>query len=372
MRTGTYSGITLQYPDAIGFAFNPCLVIARLNGTSDTVKSMSVTLSDEGGQEVRETRDGFGSYCFADVREYVQDFFDTNEFGELDYSLSAQKTKLGKKIHLQVSVETRGGTSISREFDVFYIWGALKAGGQEVYNAFRTMTWFKGFPFTFGVYADGASAVLLSRDGVASEAVNLTEQGVWNVRISDTEAKRFIMVSDCSGTLAEATFDNTFDLTFRMSGGGVFTQKVKINVIDDVSEGIYLRWIDRHGFYQYYLFKQGNESRKVQSDGEFLRNNLLAYDMTYGFVGGNGRQQMKSREDTIPVCAPLVDDETFESLFDLTTSPVVDLYMGYDENGQPRWLAVNIQAGTYVKDEKAKLQDFVCNVVMPEMQIQKL
>lgn len=368
MRSTTSGNVTMQYPDALGFVFNPCLIVARC---ADGVKSVSIELTD-GVTAISEDRDGFGSYCYADVREYVQDFFDTNEFGELDYSLDAQKTKLGKSIDVTVIVTKSDDSTVTFVFSVFYIWGALKAGGQEVYNGYRTMTWFKGFPFTFGVYAAGGAAVLLSRDGVATKVVNLTSQGVWNVRIEDEDVQRFFMVSDCSGTLQEATFDNTFDLTFRMSGGGVFTQKLKINVRDEISEGIYLRWIDRQGFYQYYLFKQGNESRKVQNEGDFLRNNLLAYDMTYGYVGGNGRQQMKSREDTIPVCAPLVDDETFESLFDLTTSPVVDRYMGDDEQGNPRWLAVNIQAGTYVKDEKAKLQDFVCNVVMPEMQIQKL
>ena len=367
MRNSTVNGVTCQYPDALGFAFNPCLVVAR----ATSVKRMQITLTD-GESSVSETRDGFGSYCYADVREYVQDFFDTNEFGELDYSLAAQKTKLGKSVTMTVVVTKSDDSTATFTFSVFYVWEALKAGGQEKYNTFRTMTWFKGYPFTFGVYAAGAAAVLLSRDGVATSVVNMTEQGVWNIRMNDEQAERFFMVSDCSGNLYEATFDTTFDLTFRLYGGGVFTQKLKINVVNEISEGIYLRWIDRHGFYCYYLFKQGNESRKVQSDGEFLRNNLLAYDMTYGFVGGNGRQQMKSREDTIPVCAPLVDEETFESLFDLTTSPVVDRYMGDDENGQPRWLAVNIQAGTYVKDEKAKLQDFVCNVVMPDMQVQKL
>lgn len=368
MRSYAKNGVTIDYPDQLGFAFNPCLIVAKCQ---DGVKSMRVRLSD-GQSEVSEIRNGFGAYCYADVREYVQDFFDTTEFGELDYTAVSEKTKVGKTLTLMVSVVKSDDSGVETSFDVFYVWGMMKPGGQEKYNGYRTMTWFRGFPFTFGVYSDGAAMLLLSDDGVATKVVNLSEMGVWNVRLDDEKAQRYVMVSDYSGTLTEATFDNSFDLTFRMSGGGVFTQKLKINVRDGYSEGIYLRWIDRHGFYCYYLFKQGNESRKVQADGEFLRNNLMAYDMTYGFVGGNGRQQMKSREDTIPVCAPLVDEETFESLFDLTTSPIVDRYMGDDEQGRPRWLAVNIQAGTYVKDEKAKLQDFVCNVVMPEIQVQKL
>ena len=368
MRETTDNNVVFKYPDAVGFAFNPCMIVAS---SDDGVKLMRVRLSD-GEREVEELRDGFGDYCYADVREYVQDFFDTNELGELDYSETVEKTKTGRSLDVTVDVEKGDETSVTLSFTTFYVWGALKAGGQERYNDYRVKTWFKGYPFTVGVYADGAGTVLLSRDGAPTEVVSLDEQGVWNVRVDDEEAKRFIIVSDVSGALVEATFDNSFDLTFSMTGGGVVSEKVKINIVDGNYEGVYLRWIDRHGFYCYYLFKQGNESRKVSADGEFLRNNLLAYDMTYGYVGGNGRQQMKSREDTIPVCAPLVDEETFESLFDLTTSPVVDRYMGDDEQGRPRWMAVNIQAGTYVKDEKAKLQDFVCNVIMPEMSVQRL
>ena len=368
MREVTVGDVNIKYPDEIGFAFNPCLVIAETEAGIDVMR-LEVT---DGEETVQEQREGFGEKCYVDFREYVQGFFDTNEFGELEYT-EVEKTKLGKGVNVQVSVTDKEAVTTTFSFSVFYIWGALRAGGQEKYNEYRTMTWFVGYPFSVGVYAGGAAKVLLSRDKVANKVLEIPEQGVWNVRIDDERAREYIKVSDLTGTLEEATFDNTFDLTFRLTSiGGEVTDKVRVNVVRCSKKGVYLRWVDRQGFFQYYLFEIGNETRKVSNEGEFLRNNLLAYDMTYGFTGGNGRQQTKAREDTIQVCAPMIDEDTFESLFDLTTSPLVDMYLGTDEEDKPRWLSVNIQAGNYTKEKGVSLRDFVCNVVMPEMAIQKL
>lgn len=368
MRTATIGEVSIQYPDEIGFAFNPCLVIAE---TEDGIDLMRLEITD-GEETITEQRDGFGEKCYIDFREYVQGFFDTNEFGELEYT-EVEKTKLGKSVSVQIAITDKNELATNFSFDVFYIWGALRAGGQEKYNGYRTMTWFVGYPFSVGVYANAATSVLLSRDKVANKILEIPGQGVWNVRIDDELAKRYIKVSDVEGELRETTFDESFDLTFRMSLQGTLTEKVRVNVVRcDVSDGVYLRWVDRQGFFQYYLFEQGNETRKVTNEGEFLRNNLLAYDMTYGFTGGNGRQQTKGREDTIQICAPMIDEDTFESLFDLTTSPLVDMYLGTDEYDKPRWLSVNIQAGNYTKEKGKSLRDFMCNVVMPDMTIQKL
>lgn len=365
MRVQTNNGITLRYPDEIGFAFNPCLLVAE-----GEMARMAITATCGDSQE-NIYLDAFDGKCYGDVREYVQTFFDTMQFGIVDYT-EAQRTEMGKLISFVVAVVSADGTQAATfTFDVFYIWGALKAGGQESYNSYRVLKWFRGYPFTFGVYAAGGGSIMFARDGVPEKFRNIPEQGVWNVPLLDGEkAKRFYLISDCTGAFVEVTFDSTFDMTFRYAGGGVKTEKIRIDVLDGFDEGYYLRWIDRHGFYNYYLFKAGDESRKTSSDSLFYRNNLLAYDMSYGYEGYTGRQQQMSREDTIPVCAPLVDSATWDMLFDLATSPCVDLFAGY-ENGVPKWLSVTVAAASYTKTTAA-LQDFVCNIVMPDIPVQKL
>lgn len=366
MRKETKSEVTLKYPDEVGFAFNPCLLIAE----GSDIARMAITMKTSDTDKSSVSYDSFdGGKCYADVREYVQTYFDSMEFGSLDYT-KVTKTKMGISLSFVVDVVKNDGTSIEFTFEVFYIWGALKEGGQETYNGYRTLTWFRGFPFSFGIFSLGGS-LLFCRDGVPQRFENTDGKGVYNVPLLSTDnCERFYTIMDCTGAFVEVTFDKTFDMTFRYTGGGEKTEKVKINVVDGYDEGYYLRWIDRHGFYCYYLFKAGEESRKTTADDSFSRNNLLAYDMSYGYQGYTGRQQQMSREDTIPVCAPSVDSDTYDMLFDLATSPCVDLYAG-EVDGEPKWIAVTIQAGTY-KKSTAVLQDFTCNIVMPEVPIQKL
>ena len=367
MREITNNGVTLSYPDEIGFAFNPCLLVA----SGDELVKMTIDIR---AGEKKETiwMEAMKGRCYADVREYVQTFFDTLAFSDVDYNKERQ-TAMGKRVSFSVTAtkSDEANTTVEYTFEVFYIWGALKVGGQEAYNSYRTLTWFRGFPFTVGVYAAGGGSIMFSKDGVADKFVNLPEQGVWNIPLKRTEdAKRYYLLSDCTGAFAEVTFDNTFDMTFRYSNVGTKTEKIRIDIIDDYDEGYYLRWINRHGFYCYYLFKPGDEARKVTSDGAFMRNNLLSYDMNYGYQGYTGRQQRMSREDTIPVCAPLVDSDTWDMLFDIATSPCVDLFVGY-KNDEPKWMPVTIVSGSYTK-AKAVLQDFICSIMMPDVTIQKL
>ncbi len=79
---------------------------------------------------------------------------------------------------------------------------------------------------------------------------------------------------------------------------------------------LYLRWINRHGFYCYWLFKRGDESKQIANDGEFIRNNMYK---TTNYVNGlimevQDVSKRKTEENTLLVCAPLVDSETFDLL----------------------------------------------------------
>ena len=111
------------------------------------------------------------------------------------------------------------------EFTVFYIWGALAVG--EVYNGFRTLTYFRGYPFTVGLYNDSPNgAAIIGNDGVATKVVNLGMQGVFDVPLTPDTAKGYYTITDFRGTLTATTFDDTYDLTFRKIGEGTYTEKV--------------------------------------------------------------------------------------------------------------------------------------------------
>lgn len=374
MRTKTLTSSVLQYPDKIGFAFNPCLFVAKSG--SKTVSYISVAMTD-GKNTATTYSNAFIGTSYIDVREYVQSFFD-NINDVLTYGDKAvNKSCLGIDLSVTVTVGYSDDTSETFTDNIFYVWGALEAGGKDVYNSFRKLTYFAGYPFTMGVYADEAGALLFKRDGVAADNIPLSGKGVYNVALpTGLKPKRYILVCDWDGKFGQTTFDNTFDITFKYTTGSKYAEKIRIQLADEDyngSESVYLRWVNRHGVYCYYLFKKGSESIKTATDGDFVRNNLLSYDQTYGYQNGNGRQMGYTRQDTIPLCAPLVDADTWDFLFDLCTSPLVDMFCGWNDDAHTvaHWLSVSVVAGSYTKavDE---LQDFVLQINLPETPIQKL
>ena len=361
MRQTEKNGITIKYADAVGFAFLPCIIKASGSG----VASIETTIS-------RDTRahtysvEAFADNCIMDYREYVQALFDGISFGNLDYTKVSQQSNLGAEFNISVKVKNSEGSDLAAfSYTTFYVWGAMRAG--ETWNGHKKLTWFTHFPFTFGFYLNTASQILVGYEGAPNKLVKTGIAGIVDINTSVLPNKaRYWNIYDYDGNIELGTFDNSFDLTFSLTTGGKQSLLLRIDR-DDTESGIYLRWIDRHGFYRYWLFTQGDESRAISSDTSFVHNNLGEYDDTiFGYLGANGRRQGYGREDTIPLCAPLVDSETFDFLQDLASSPVVDMYLGGD-----KWQSVTIKAGTYTKTT-AELQDFVCNIVINNTQIQQL
>ena len=95
------------------------------------------------------------------------------------------------------------------------------------------------------------------------------------------------------------------------------------------------------------------------------------YSYVNGYHGGSGRKQRKTEENILPVCAPLVDSDTYDFLFQLALSPLVDMYAGKDSGGNDRWQAVNVAVDTYSKT-RAVLQDFSAVIILPETRVQSL
>lgn len=368
MRSQKTNNVTLQYPDRLAFAFNPFLVIAKLDAG---LKSIAVTIKC-GDTTASVSYDAFNGTAYADLREFLQSLFDGVQFG-VDYTAESKLTDLGKAVDFTVvcTAADDDATTTTFTFTTFVIWGALQPG--ETYNDLRTVTYFVGFPFTFGIYTDGGGTLIYKRDGVPSAYVTLPDaQGVYNIKIpSALLPLRYFDVCTFDGQLTLATFDNTFDMTFHASGNGTSTKKLRINVVKGIDDGVYLRWVDRFGFYCYYLFKRGDQTRQTAVSDNFLRNNLLDYNQEYGYQMGAGNRHVKQRADTWALCAPNVDADQYDALQDLTTSPVVDMLRGYDDDGAPKWVAVNIEAGSFVKTNAA-LQDFVVNMTLQAVPIQTL
>ena len=364
MRTKTIDDTTIEYPDEICFCFNP--VVINIRGHAWARIQVMVIDADTSTlhQEVRNT---FGGTCFFDISFYMQGAFDTNLPGEIDYSTAgAEDSRLGRKFTVQLVMYESDDDFESFAFDTFAIWGAMQVG--ERYNGDRTLTWFKNLPFTVGMYTAGAASVSVTADSVSKPAIALSARKVYNIKMKGLDASRELVLTLPPGTAGSSVFDHTFDYTFQALSNTGSTVRLLVN---NCTEGVYLRWVSRHGYYCYWLFTRGDESKQVANDGEFIRNNMQDYNYVNGYHGGSGRKQRKTEENTLPVCAPLVDSDTYDFLFQLALSPLVDMYAGKDVNGYDRWLAVNVAVDTYSKT-RAVLQDFTAEIILPETRVQSL
>jgi hypothetical protein len=128
--------------------------------------------------------------------------------------------------------------------------------------------------------------------------------------------------------------------------------------------GVYLRWIDRHGWMRYWLFHEG-EMNEVTKGAVALEGVHVAQLYEY-------EKQVYARKDVVKsvrLCAPLVDNEQWDILSTICTSVVVEMYYGGE------WFPVVIDGQSVVKKgekERRPLNDFECVMVWPKILNQML
>ena len=365
MRQTTINGITIKYADAVGFAFLPCIIKASGSNLS-WIEVIIRYNNTERSYNVETLNDS----CITDFKTYVQALFDGRIHAAYDWTIDYDSSVLNLQVGIEVNAyDDRDEQLASFDFRTNMVWGAPKYW--ETWNGYKRLTWFTHYPFTFGIYLSKLNAnILIGYEGVPNKIEKIPINGMvdFYAGILPSGAK-YWNIYDYDGEIQQGTFDNTFDLTFRLTTGGKQLLLLRIDR-DDAESGIYLRWIDRHGFIRYWLFAAGDETREIASDLSFIRNNLDDY--LYGYYGDNGRRQGYERTDSIKLCAPLVDSDTFDMLQDLASSPVVDMYLGGDwTQEEDQWMSVTIKAGSYTKST-ACLQDFVCEMIINNINVQRL
>lgn len=311
MREQTTSGISVSYPDKVVAAFgrNPI----NISGFSGTEVVMKVS---NGKQEVEEKRAPFGNECFFDLAYYLQVLMKPSF--NVGYS---DVTDSGMASTFNVSLEFMNGSEVTNtiSFEVVALWASVISQADE------SLKMFDGYPFTVSVFTDGTYTIN------AGGADYKPSVGVHNFPVTDNIS---IVAKDSSGKVV---------------------QSIKVN--KSCGDGVYLRWVDKCGMYRYWLFRKGNVSNNIEASEEFVRKNT-------GTDFGT-RKHSKKVKPTMEVCAPLVDENTFNFLLGVAASTVVDMY----DKGE--WVSVDIESGDIVF-ERSMYQDFIVNLVLPETIVQKL
>ena len=343
MASQTINGITLVYPESPCDIFGPAVI--RMQGTANRLQ---LDISG-GGTSFTVT---YKNVSAVDISEYLQGTFSALAMGnDIDYTEMVNYSELGQTVDITAKALDVDGTVLAQfDIELFCVWGAHvktnRVGGGSV------ITWFRNFPLTVTIYAPTDGAIVIAE---GEEVAIPSTPSLINV------------------TMPTGTTDTEFlvQRSYQRAGRFVWIDEYVIKT-DDTDEGVYLRWVDREGAWRYWLFKAVDETRQAASVyGAWHRIDFNNYDHVDGWQGSSGRRQNFSRNDVLPLCAPLVDQDTFDILQDVTTSPCVDMFIG-GTRIQPRWTAVTVQPGSYTKDLKKPQQDFIFNLLLPETPVQQL
>lgn len=340
----TVKDLNIIYPD-LGFAFNPIRVF--IDGFTSTgyiaIEANSIKIE-------RETSPTSKNISF-DLSAVAKSLFDRLDF----HKVEEEDTTLLKTINFDI-FDTKGGEPI-HQGRIPVLWGALQIG--ERYTQNKTLTYFPGFPFTLPLYIE--KEILLEAINEREEVfpLGLFQAGKLNIDINEVQAFKNIKIVSV-GSSEYVIFDYTFDFTFgpeRVTTPNIINLDINIKVSDCPNDGVYLRWINKYGEYNYYLFQSSNKTSTVKNSDIKFNNVYYTTDLTSGYHQGLGKNIGKNIEQSMKLFVHLVDSETVDFLQHLVESPVVDMFLGYSEDKSEKWISVDIQDGAFAKST-AVLQDF--------------
>lgn len=347
------NGTQIQYSD-LAFAFNPITIEVQSDKDLIRVKIIETSFNIEIDKEARNNKISF------DLSAVARSLFDRDQFHKVEET----DITLFKQLDFSVQCIYQTQERFVHVGKINVIWGALQFGQKYTQN--KTLTYFKGYPFTVPFYSDKEVVLKVNESeyktlGAGKYNLNLSALlNVPNVKLS-VFTKEIISL-----------FDYTFDFTFQ-DQKFLRNQNIAVNIanVGCPSDGIYLRWINKLGEYNYYLLGSSTIATEVKDLAVKFDNFYTTTDYTNNYHVGSTQLAGKESKQTIKLFASLVNSETYDFLIDLVESPIVDQFMGYDENGNANWLSVSVQNATFTKTT-AVLQDFECNLVLNPKQIQTL
>jgi hypothetical protein len=163
-----------------------------------------------------------------------------------------------------------------------------------------------------------------------------------------------------------STFDSTFDYTFFNAGDDLGFINFEIS---DAKAGFYLRWIDRHGYKQYFLFTKGQSTFKNK-----LGSDEVNYNSKIGGAYFANLIRTRSLECTVThkCCAVHLPKDIFDYVVTILYASIVDLYIGKDSNGNEIWQPITIQSSSVSYDPTSPLNDLEFSFNTPDINAQTL
>lgn len=361
MRKYTVHGGTLEAPDEIVFAFNPCFL--NMTGISASLITIYITEASyrgDGQQVARLAVHPKEGKLSVDISAYIR-----SEFAGLAKRSDTFKTTA----NLSISID---GVSIP----ITVVYGAILPG--EVFNPSRNVRLWSAYPQVISFYhpalSDGEVTIYVQKDDAEAQEWWVKQDDSYDNRISnyDNQAEETpmqksgqIVIYNNGSPVTKTTFSAEYDGTFT----GIDDASI-INVTVDSTpqcdDHIFLRWLDKWGFWQYWLCKVGSMELTDAVVGSAL---TFFTGTTYPYYAT--RNIGKSMVKQVSACATNLTEEEWQLLSTIKGSVNV---CAYDVASQS-WVPVNVAAGASawkMGNQSSHRQDFPLKVVFPTIQTQRL
>lgn len=360
MRVFSRGGVRIEYPEAYSYVFNPMNIDVYGIGLRDKV------IVSVGGVEISATP--FNDAAKFDVSQIAQTLFSSRKLSCVDNLKIADSPT---SLMVTVSVPF-----VNFSFTTLCVWGALQTdmgmiiGGDynDDFNSDFAITpprgtkqasvWHYGLPFTVSVPMLAGHVMNVAVDGGVERSV-MTANYDAIVNVSPE-----LLLLDMSITVIKR-------LKLYVKSGSTVLREYDMVVDYADCNRIYLRWIDKKGYYCYWAFGKASDAFNSEKKGVFINSFSRSVDYVDGFNGGDGRQQGKVSVRSVSLVAELVDEATWSFLLGITQSPIVDVYTQNDYLGKPRWLKTEVATGNMAKGN-AILSDFNITVSLPSINNQQL
>ena len=357
----------MQYPNATHFAFVPAIV--KFTGASATSIRLSIQGDALSGALIDE-RAVFNGGCVFDIQRVLQMAFANVEHSKIAYNEAFNDSPLKTALTVAVSIQTGTTWNQVDSFMIDAIWGAISA--RESSGGVMLRKWFRHFPFTVDIFAKNGTSFDIEVDRGAAEIVFYSQK---EDAEGATPYHRYLMnpakVLDIATAERSVHIAVPHSLVLKNDEESVGLVAYTLE-LDCATKGLYLRWIDRQGRYCYYLFRSLGTADANSVALAWEQNSMDVPTAYYDGVNNESpaRQSLSTRH-TVSLGARLVDSETFDFLISATTSPVVDVFDGYDADGAPTWHRVNVVAVS-VSKTTAHYQDFTMSIEEPKTATQIL
>ena len=343
----------LTAPDEVVFAFNPCFLHLRdMSEQKVTIIITDASMGGDGQQVARIVLQLYDGSADVDISAYLRSAF---------AGIGKRTDTFKPSANLSVSIGTV-------KFTMTVIYGAMLPG--EVFNPSRTVRLWSAYPQIVPFFSFGGDTIFLQKDDAQGEE-SINGGYIGNFDYYDNKNESTHMIKD--GQIAIRPSSEELTSTFSMQYDGTFTGIEGMTIINitidnrpQCDDHIFLRWLDKWGFWQYWLCKIGSvevTDAVVGGAIAFLQGTTYSYYAT--------RNIGKSLVKQVSACATNLTEEEWKMLSTIKGSINVCAF----DTASQSWVPVNVSAGASawkMGNQASHRQDYPLKVVFPTIQTQRL